>query len=217
MRWACLVWAAIGVLLVACSVDSSLTCGVNCGDAAQDATVPDAPADSPGVDAPKDAPVPIDATTDAPGDAPSDAPVPTDGACTTSCPTGTTCNGSFCQVPQGTACNAAISTAGSGGALDGTVCAGTGPTVATTCTSPMTASATFVRFTSGGDPWNVTVKAVNGPLQIEVMSACGTGIACYDLASGASTVIVVNQDTVLAIVNGNGSTCTNWQIPYVSK
>ncbi len=216
MRWSFLLWIAALASPVACSVDPSL----DYGDAAPDTSAP--PDGAPPTDAGSDTTVKsdasLDAAADATVDASSDAPkdvLTTDGPCTATCPSGTTCNGSFCSVPQGTACSSAVSTAGGTGALDGTVCANSGPSITTTCTSPMTASATFVHFTSGGDPWNVTIKAVNGPLQIETLSACGTGIACYDLANGQSTTIVVNQNTILAIVNG--SNCTDWQITYVSK
>jgi hypothetical protein len=82
----------------------------------------------------------------------------------------------------------------------------------------MTASASFLHFTSNGDPWSVTIKAVDGPLQVEVMSSgCSNGTACYDLAAGASTTIDVGPNIVIAIVNGSGMSCTNWQITYVSK
>jgi hypothetical protein len=209
MRWAGLAVATLGGLLVSCSLDPSLTCGASCGDAG-DAATPDAPKDSPGPDAP--------ATTDAPSDGPVDSPTPTDAPCSTSCPQGTTCNGSFCSVPQGPACGAAPPANGGSGAFDGTVCGGSGPTVVTTCTSPTTGSASFLDFTTNGDPWNVTVKAVDGPLQIEVMSSgCASGSACYDLAAGDSTVILVQQNTVIAIVNGSGTSCTSWQITYVSQ
>jgi hypothetical protein len=207
--------AVVAMTVAACSVDPSLTCGTSCPDASQpveggkDATSADSKAD-------------VTQSSDAPIDAVVDSPIvdtgspPTDGPCTTTCPTGSTCTGGFCQVPQGTACSAAVATAGGSGDFDGTVCGGTQPTITTTCTNPITASASFLRFTSGGDPWNVTLKAVNGPLQFEVMSDCSTGTSCTSLAAGASTTILVGPSTIIAIVDVNTS-CTTWQITYQSK
>jgi len=103
----------------------------------------------------------------------------------------------------------------SSGDFDGTVCSGTGPTITTTCSNPITASASFLSFTSGGDPWNVTLKAVNDPLQFKVLRGCSTGSSCTSLAAGASTMIVVTSNTVIAIVNG--TSCASWQITYQSK
>jgi hypothetical protein len=118
--------ASVVWLLAGCGLDPSLTCGADCGDAGADATSADAPAEGQ-----TDAPVTADAPADAPKDAPIDVVVSSDGACSTSCPSGTTCSGAFCVVPQGTACGSAPAANGSGGSFDGKVCAGSGPTITT--------------------------------------------------------------------------------------
>ena len=217
MIWRSFIASAfVAAVVAACSVDSSLTCGATCVDGAPaDGSPADgSPADgSPADGSPADGPV--DSTTDAPSPSDSSSDATADVACTVTCPNGTTCDGAFCNVPQGATCGGALTTSGGSASFDGTVCAGTGPTITTTCTSPLTASATFIHFTSGGDPWSVTVTAVDGPLQVEVMSSsCSTGSACYDLAKGASKTFSVNAGTVVAIVNASG--CTKWQLTYTS-
>ncbi|HEX7601751.1 MAG TPA: hypothetical protein VF316_09105 [Polyangiaceae bacterium] len=61
----------------------------------------------------------------------------------------------------------------------------------------------------------MTITANNGPIQVQLMnSTCSTPGACTALASGASTTVVANQGSVVAIVSVSG--CSDWQATYVS-
>jgi hypothetical protein len=184
--------------------------------------------DSPnGKDAGTDGSVPPDGGTPDGGtsdggtdakDASSIKDVAADAPCATTCPSGTTCNsGTFCAIPQGPTCGSGASFNGSSGDLDGTVCsASAGPKVQTTCASPINSPASFINFSSGGDPWNVTITAGNAPIQVQVMNgSCSTAAACTALGAGASTTVTVGPSSVVAIVSVSG--CSDWQATYVSK
>ena len=99
------------------------------------------------------------------------------------------------------------------GALSGTTCANTGSSVTTTCTSPITAGATFIRFPGSGGAWTATIKATNGGLQVEVLGSCGGAGTCYSIASGASMDISVPQNAAVVIVSTG--TCSDYSITYL--
>jgi len=214
------------LLLGGCALVSGLDQLNDLGDGgALDVQAPDS--QSPGKDAGTDGSVTPDGgtsdagTSDAGTDA-KDAVAPKDVAvdapCATTCPNGTTCNsGTFCAIPQGPTCGSGASFSGPSGDVDGTVCAASlGPKVQTTCASPINSPATFINFSSGGDPWNVTITATNGPIQVQLMNAsCSTPAACTALGSGASTTVLVGAGTVVAIVSVSG--CSDWRASYVSK
>lgn len=215
-----LAWGCFGSLLLGgCALVSGLDQLSAPGDGgALDAQVQDSP--NPGKDAGTDGTAPSDSGTDAkPADTGAPKDVAVDAPCAVTCPSGTTCNaGTFCAIPQGPACGAGASFNGGSGSVNGTVCtASAGPKVQTTCASPINSPATFINFSSGGNPWNVTITANNGPIQVQLMnSTCATPGACTALAPGASTTVVANQGSVVAIVSvGNG--CSDWQATYVSK
>ena len=190
-----------------CAVDPSLTSGSGVdGGAEADAPsgIDDGIADSPVADVAKD--VAKDQSTP-----PTDSGA--DVACTTTCPSGTTCQGSTCVVPQGAPCNSAVTLSSSSGALSGTTCANTGTVVTTTCSSPVTGGATFIRYPPSGGPFAATVKAVNGPIQVEVLNTCGGTPTCYAIASGSSLVISVpDVGATMAIVSA--SSCSDFTISY---
>ena len=185
----------------ACAVDPSLTSGGDGGDAASqppdanvtDSTVKDVVA--------KDQSSPQDSGSDAPG------------PCGVTCPSGTTCQGATCLVTQGAPCGSSVMAISPDGALSGTTCANAGSSVTTTCSTPVTAGATFIRFPGSGGAWTATVKATNGGLQVEVLSACGGTGTCYSIASGSSMNVSVPQDAAVVIVSTG--TCSDYAITYL--
>jgi hypothetical protein len=214
-------WGCFGSLVLGgCGLASGLDTLEVAGDGGTlDGQVQDSPV-NPG----KDAGVDADSSSPSDGAAdvkPADTGIPKDVAadapCTGTCPSGTSCSASFCSIPQGPACGSTGSFNGSGGSMDGTVCTtSSGPNVQTTCSAAINSPATFINFSSSGDPWLLTVSADSGPIQIEVMNAsCSTGASCVALAAGAQTTITVGTNTVVAIVSVNG--CSDWHATYVSK
>jgi hypothetical protein len=215
VRWSFAFLVAGWVVLGACAVDPALTAG---------------PAGDAGDEPP---PQSFDASFDAQADAPADAVVAdatakdvaskdqsspqdssgSDAACTATCPSGTTCQGSTCVVTQGPPCTSAVSATASSGALSGTTCTNTGSSITTTCNSPITGGATFIRFPSSGGPFTGTFKATSGAIQVVVMGSCGGTPTCYSIASGSSANVPIPEGATVAIVSA--ATCSDYSITYL--
>jgi hypothetical protein len=207
---------AVGGLAVvgaSCAVDDALTCGAACDPNGGVAMSTDA---SSGADG---AMVTADGSS---GGLMDGNPAPTDGApkdtatadvpCTVTCPSSMTCMGAACYIVQGPVCSAAVLLPTTSGTFSGTVCVGVGTgTLTTTCASPISSQATFIRFPATGGPFAMTLSSLSGALQVQVGS-CATG-TCYTVPSGGSTASVpVLEGATVGIVSAGG--CATFTFTY---
>ena len=161
-----LVWGCFGALLLGgCGLVSGLDSLEIAGDGGvQTAQVQDSPS-NPGKDAGADADADAASSDSAVDVKPVDTGIPkdvaTDAPCTGTCPSGTYVQRLLLHHPARprVRCHGKLQRLGRLPS-NGTVCTtSSGPKVQTTCSAAINSPATFVNFSSNGDPWLVTVTA----------------------------------------------------------